>query len=94
MSKVDGRVTTREFYKALLEIKPELEKLNSSVERLQRWAFSDNGRRSVDTRLENIESFMQSHKAENRIIRIFARILLAFLGLLTGLAADSILGIF
>ena len=93
MSRSEGRVTTREFYQALLEIKPELEKLNSSVQRLQSWAFRDNGSKCADTRLKNIESFLLKRRQESSLARILVKLLFTLLGLLAGLSASDVISI-
>lgn len=94
MSKAESRVTTREFYKALLEIKPELQKLNSSVKRLEVWAFADSGKKCADTRLKNIESALRNGRVENRIIKAIAKVIWALLGMAAGVAANQTFQLF
>jgi hypothetical protein len=93
LSRSEGRVTTREFYQALLQIKPELQKLNHSVQRLQQWAFRDNGSKCADTRLKNIESALQKHRSNNQLLRIFVKLMFTLLGLLAGLSAGDIVAL-
>jgi hypothetical protein len=66
LSTRESRVTTREFYRALLEIRPQLQRIDDAVSDLQRWARGEDG---VDRQLKTLESRLngvdQRHHGED-----------------------------
>lgn len=71
LPKVNSRVTAREFYSALLEIKPELQSLHQKVDDLYE---SINGSEGLNARLKRLEIRHQQEDGGKRAMTMFARI--------------------
>lgn len=97
MTGKENRVTTREFYQALLEIKPQLQRIDDAISDLQRWARGEDGIDSqlkvIDDRIEAIE--LRHHAADTRhktiktLFGIFQAIVYAAIALVSALIGSN-----
>jgi hypothetical protein len=92
--KENGRITTREFYFELMQIKPQLQKIDSKLEEIQQWATGENGVEcrllSLDDRLDSVEKRHAGEDARSTMLRVAGRIINTLLMILTAVASAVI----
>lgn len=92
--KENGRVTTREFYEALLKIEPRLQKINERLKSLHEWAQGKNGiekrMKVIDERIDAVENRHIKEDAHNQTLRTIGRIIQGIVYAVIALAAALI----